>query len=141
MLMECELSVKRGATLISGKRISKMVSLDESLRLPSRIFIVANVQMRGRVLLSEALWIESNVIVYGSTELGGESYIGSNSIIGFPNRKELQDIISEKDMAGKLKKGEIVRLGNKVLFRSNCVVYSGVNVGNGVCFGHNVMMR
>lgn len=141
MLMECKLSVKKGAFLTSGQRISKTSSLDESIRLPSRIFVGANVQMRGRVLLSEELWIEPNVIVYGPAELGGESYIGSNSVIGFPDRNELQDIISGKNMEGKLKKGAIVRLGNKVLIRSNCVIYSGVDVGNGVCFGHNVMIR
>lgn len=127
--------------MTSRERISKTASIDEGIRLPSKIFVGANAQIRGRVLLGEELWIEPNVIVYGPVEIGVGSYIGPNSIIGFPDREELQDIISEKDIEQKLKKGKTTRIGNNVLIRSNCVIYSSVDVGDDVRFGHNVMVR
>ncbi len=127
--------------MTSWDRVSKTASIDERTRLPSKIFVGHYAQIHGRVLLGEGLWIEPNVIIYGPVEIGVGSYIGSNSIIGFPNREELEEIISESDMERKLKKGKITKIGKKVLVRSNCVIYSSVDVGDNVSFGHNVMVR
>jgi acetyltransferase-like isoleucine patch superfamily enzyme len=121
------------------QRIDKTAHVDERIRLPDTLFIGANVQIYGSVLLGDGLRIEPNVVIYGPAEIGSGSYVGPNSIIGFPSRAQLRDRLLNG--TNEYLKHKPVRIGLKAIIRSNCVLYSNVTVGDKVRFGHNIMIR
>jgi len=132
---------ERGRFMASYEMISNTASIDEKTKLPARIFVGANVNVYGEVLLGEDIWIEPNVIVYGPAEIGARSYIGPSSFIGHPSKEELQWIISTRDKRMKLERGKMTKIGKNVVIRSNCIFYSDVDVGDDSRLGHNVLIR
>ncbi|MFH0748389.1 MAG: DapH/DapD/GlmU-related protein [Candidatus Bathyarchaeota archaeon] len=126
--------------MIRKKIVNKTAVIDAQTELPSRIFISANVHIFGKVTLNEDIYIEPNVILYGPVEIGTRSYIGPNSIIGFHSRDELQEILSQQNNL-KLSNKKITRIGKNSILRSNCVIYSDVEIGDNARLGHNVMVR
>jgi len=102
--------------------------------------IETNVHLYGSVDLAEKVWLEPNVTIYGPATIGKGTYIGPNCVIGFPQRKELEEMLHQMDRKPRLT-GAVTRIGDSVQLRSNCVLYSDVAVGDRVRFGHNVMVR
>jgi acetyltransferase-like isoleucine patch superfamily enzyme len=94
----------------------------------------------GVVDLAEGSWLEPGVVIYGPASIGAGTYVGANSVLGFPQRKELEAML--RSMSRELGLSEAhTRVGELVQLRSNCVVYSDVTIGNRVRFGHNVLVR
>ena len=116
---------------------SAQVSIDASLS--PGCFIGANVIIVGRCNFNSNIRVEPNVVVYGPIEVDENTYIGSNSILGFPDREALNQIL-KKGSNATLEKA-LTRIGKDVVIRTNCVLYSGVIVEDGVKFGHNCMVR
>lgn len=85
--------------------------------------------------------MEPNVIFYGPADIGAGTYVGPNSVIGFPSRLELAEISHMGSRAPRLEGDKYTRVGRNCVVRSNCVIYSDTNVGESVRFGHNVMLR
>jgi acetyltransferase-like isoleucine patch superfamily enzyme len=83
------------------------------------------------------VFIDSNAIVFGPVEIGFGTYIGPNSVLGFPDAGELREVISSK----KIREKKLTRLGDGCIVRPGTAVYSNVRIGNDVTFGHNVMIR
>lgn len=116
---------------------SANVSIDTSLS--PKCFIGANVSIIGRCNFNSNVRAEPNVVVYGPVEIDEYTYIGSNSVVGFPNRRVLNEIRKKGSYAVEEK--ALTRIGKSVVIRTNCVLYSGVIVDDGVKFGHNCMVR
>jgi acetyltransferase-like isoleucine patch superfamily enzyme len=116
---------------------SANVSVDTSLS--PGCFIGANVSIIGRCKFNSNVRVEPNVILYGPIEVENNTYVGPNSVLGFPHRRAL-DVLLKKgsfdtvDMA-------LTQIGKSVVIRTNCVLYSGVIIEDGVKFGHNCMVR
>jgi len=128
--------------MISPKaRVDPTAHVDSEAQISGGCVIGPCVQVYGKTFFSRNVWVETNVIVYGPVEIGEESYIGSNSLIGFPSSDELEAIRARMDLRPKLKGNRLTKLGARVTIRSNCVIYSGLEIGNGVRFGHNVTVR
>jgi acetyltransferase-like isoleucine patch superfamily enzyme len=85
--------------------------------------------------------VDSNVIIYGPIDIDSETYLGPNSILGFPESQNLRNALLEKNLDPKLEKRKPTKIGKSVIIRSNCVIYSGVTIEDNVRFGHNVMVR
>ena len=66
--------------------------------------------------------VGKNVIFYGQVNLGEDSIIQDNVIIGNSDEDE-------------------VNIGRKALIRSGSVIYSGVKIGDNFQSGHNVLIR
>jgi len=116
---------------------SAQVSIDTSLS--HRCFIGANVSIIGRCNFKSKVRIEPNVVIYGPIEVDENTYIGSNSVLGFHDRQALKEIqkIESYNTIGKA----LTRIGKNVVIRTNCLLYSGVIVQDDVKFGHNCMIR
>jgi len=102
--------------------------------------IEVNVHLYGPVELAKEVWLEPNVTIYGPANIGKGTYIGPNSVIGFPQRGELDEMLRSMDRRPRFM-GGITKIGEYVQLRSNCILYSDVTVGDRVRFGHNVMVR
>jgi len=66
--------------------------------------------------------VGKNVFFYGQVNLGEDSVIQDNVIIGNSDEGE-------------------VNVGRKALIRSGSVIYSGVRIGNNFQSGHNILIR
>ncbi len=116
---------------------SAQVSIDASLS--PRCFIGANVSIIGRCNFKLKVRVEPNVVVYGPIEVDENTYIGSNSVLGFPERQALNEI--QKIGSYNIIEKALTRIGKNVVIRTNCVLYSGVIAEDDVKFGHNCMIR
>ncbi len=99
-----------------------------------------NVHLYGHVELAENVWLEPNVTIFGPVTVGKGTYIGPNCVIGFPDKKEIEQMLHKMDRETR-NESNFTRIGESVQLRSNCVLYSNVILGNRVRFGHNVMVR
>lgn len=122
-------------------KVDSTAHVDLEAQISEGCFIGPRVQVYGKAFFSRNVWVEPNVIVYGPAEIGEESYIGPNSLVGFPSSDELEAIRAKRDLGQKLRGSKLTKIGARVTIRSNCVIYSGVEVGNNVRFGHNVIIR
>ena len=93
--------------------------------------------MFGDVQTGVEVHIDANSILYGPVKIGGHSYIGPNCVIGFPTVKELDKLMQSHRPTHKL----LTVIGDHCTMRSGTTLYSSVTVGNGVSFGHNVLVR
>jgi len=91
----------------------------------------------GEVRTGRNVFIDANATVFGPVEIGSGSYIGPNSVLGFPDAGELKEAISSK----KIRDKKITSLGEDCVVRPGTSVYSNVRIGNDVVFGHNVLIR
>ena len=116
---------------------SAHVSIDTSLS--PGCFIGANVSIIGRCKFNSNVRVEPNVVAYGPIEVDDNTYIGSNSVLGFPNKQALNEILKKGSHTNVEK--ALTRIGKSVVIRTHCVLYSGVIVEDDVKFGHNCMVR
>jgi acetyltransferase-like isoleucine patch superfamily enzyme len=120
--------------------VSMIKQRADSAKVHESCIIEANVHLYGPVKLAERVWLEPNVTIYGPALIGKGTYVGPGSVLGFPNRKELDEMLHQMDREPRFI-GGVTRIGEFVNLRSNCVIYSGATIGDRVRFGHNVMIR
>lgn len=122
-------------------KIDATAFIDPTAEIQEGCVIDSNVKVYGKVKLAKNVWLASNSLIYGPAEIGENTYIGSNAIVGHPSRKELAEILKARRMYPKLREGKPVKIGKNVVIRSNCTIYSDVEIGDYVQFGHNAMIR
>jgi UDP-3-O-[3-hydroxymyristoyl] glucosamine N-acyltransferase len=123
------------------KKINPSAYIDSKAQISDGCFVGANAQIYGDVYVGSNSIISSNVIIYGKVEIGEGTFIGPNVVIGFPERSQLLDALGSETLRMEPFKGRLVKIGKKVVIRSNCTVYSNSVIGDSVQFGHNVLIR
>ncbi len=103
--------------------------------------IGANVNIYGSATIAEGVWLEPNVAIFGPVEIGKDTYVGPNCVLGFPNRMEHLEMLKYKSHEKRGETGKPTKVGEEVNLRSNCILYSGTAIGDRVQFGHNAMVR
>lgn len=79
-------------------------------------------------------------VVLGASEVGENSYIDMNTVIGYPSRERLiQGRPSSLNQLDELSLGS--KIGDNCIVRSGCVIYEGVELMDGVELGHGVLVR
>src|SRR5688572_2294837 len=76
--------------------------------------------------------IGAHCIVYDNVEIGEETIVGPNSILGEPLAGYYRD---------EQYSNPPLTIGRNVVFRSGAIVYAGSEIGDGVQFGHRVTIR
>lgn len=128
--------------MVSPKvKVNPTAYVDKKAELSEGCIIESNVKILGEVSLGKNVWIFPNTVIYGPAEIGGDSFLGCNCIVGHPAAHELSDILKMRSLDNKLVSGAPVKIGRKVVVRDNCILYSGVVIGEITRFGHNVLVR
>lgn len=118
-------------------------AIDPSAFVENKKLLGANTHVRpgtrieGDVKTGEKVLIDSNTIIIGPIKIGERTYIGPNCVIGHPNVSELNEL----RITHHIKSKAPTVIGRNCVIRSGCTIYSAVNVGESVVFGHNVMLR
>jgi acetyltransferase-like isoleucine patch superfamily enzyme len=99
--------------------------------------IRAGVRLDGEVRTGENVLIDTNAIISGPVRIGRSTYIGPHCVIGHPNATELSHLVT----ANKIRAKSLTSIGRECVIRSGSTIYSNVRIGDGVAFGHNVMVR
>jgi len=95
-------------------------------------YISTRAKCRGRV--------SQGAVILGASEVGENTYIDVNTIIGYPSRdKLLLGKPSSLNQLDELSAGS--RVGSNCIVRSGCVIYEDVELDDGVELGHGVLMR
>ena len=109
---------------------------------PTGCQIDSSSKLLGRIKLNKHIHIGPNVLIYGPCHIGEGTYLGANSIIGFPTRAELKHTVGTESPQDFMKVRMVgVRIGRRVIMRSNCILYSEVRLSDEVEVGHNVLLR
>jgi acetyltransferase-like isoleucine patch superfamily enzyme len=85
-----------------------------------------------RAKLGANISIGAHCIVYDNVEIGDETIVGPNSILGEPIASYYHEEKYENP---------VLKIGKNTLFRSGAIVYAGSQIGDGVEFGHRVTIR
>jgi len=89
------------------------------------------------------VFFEGDVIVLGKSIIDDGCFIGNNCIIGFPVRHSLRDLISrgcvDFNVYDDLSEGALI--GSNCLIRSDSIIYERVRIGNDLETGHRVLIR
>ncbi len=87
--------------------------------------------------------LEGECIILGPSIIGAGSLIGNNTIIGYPVRRTLKDLIKTSIVDVKhydeVSSGAII--GENCIIRSGSVIYERVQIGDELETGHNVLIR
>jgi acetyltransferase-like isoleucine patch superfamily enzyme len=84
--------------------------------------------------------IHSSVRRYGENRVGADSQIMENVILGYPDKRLLQEA-RDKNTDMETSHHEGVDIGQRALIRSGTVLYCRVRIGNDFKSGHNVLIR
>jgi acetyltransferase-like isoleucine patch superfamily enzyme len=122
---------------MGSRSIDATAQVENSRLLGSRSRVRAGARLIGDVSTGEDSLIDSNAVIYGPVELGKRTYVGPNCIVGFPDSPELNDLIRSDKVAKK----KLTKLGDDCIVRPGTSIYSNVEVGPNVWFGHNVLVR
>lgn len=122
---------------MSSRKIDPAASVDDAQLVSADSEIRAGARLTGEVKTSEGVVIDSNAVIMGPVNIGRRTYIGPNCVVGFPALQELND----KRTTRRATKKKTTTIGTDCIVRSGSTIYSNVNVGNEVQFGHNVMIR
>jgi acetyltransferase-like isoleucine patch superfamily enzyme len=85
--------------------------------------------------------IHDSATIYGPVTIGDSGYIGENTVIGYPARKELGRLIKKGAPHFERTDGVESYLGRNVILRPGCTIYEGVRVGDNVEFGTDALVR
>ena len=86
----------------------------------------------GKAMLGASVTIGAHCIVYDNVEIGDETIVGPNSILGEP----VADYYHAEHHVN-----DQLRIGKGALLRSGAIVYAGSQIGDAVAFGHRVTVR
>ena len=129
----CHCSIGR-SSLRSRKRVRPVAKK----RVLGRVaYVEKGAQLLGDVQAEEGVYVDTNAILYGPLKIGRHTYIGPNSIIGFPASNELNELLRSHKIESK----KLTLLGENCTVRSGTTIYSDVTVGDNVSFGHNATVR
>ena len=115
--------------------------VDKNASLAPSCTIGQGARLFGQVTVSEKVRIEPNAVVYGPTKIGSGSFIGATAVLGFPSRSELTESMSQGRNIHEVSGRRQLLIGRNSVIRSGTCIYSDVSIGEGVSFGHNVMVR
>jgi len=125
------------AILLSSRKKDLTASVENAQLLAAGTEIRGGARLTGEVRAGEGVIIDSNAVILGPVTIGRRTYIGPNCVVGSPTLEELNDIRTQ----GRTVKKKLTTIGEECIVRSGSTIYSNVNVGDGVQFGHNVMVR
>jgi acetyltransferase-like isoleucine patch superfamily enzyme len=122
-------------------RIHDGAWVDKNASLAPNCNVGQGARLLGRVTVGERVRIEPNAVVYGPTNIGPDSFVGPNVVLGFPSRTEVTESVSQgrsvHDLLGRCQ----LIIGRNCVIRSGTCIYSDVSIGDDVSFGHNAMVR
>jgi acetyltransferase-like isoleucine patch superfamily enzyme len=122
--------------LLASPKIDPSASVEKPHLLASTVEVRGGARLSGEVRADDGVIVESNSVIMGPVTIGQRTYIGPNCVVGFPALQELDAIRTGKRV---MKQSTVI--GEDCVVRSGVTIYSDVNVGDGVQFGHNVMVR
>ncbi len=83
---------------------------------------------------------QENFKIYGKSRIGRNAIIGDRVIIGYPTADILRQASSSGKNIGEIEfNGAII--GDDAVIRSNSTIYTGVETGNNLRTGHNILIR
>lgn len=95
-----------------------------------------------KAAIHKTVRLEGNNLVLGRSEIGEETYIGFNTIIGYPSKKNFSGIRGMPEdirVLDELSSG--AKIGSACLIRSGSVVYENVVISKNLVTGHNILIR
>ncbi|MCS7139017.1 MAG: N-acetyltransferase [Crenarchaeota archaeon] len=95
-----------------------------------------------KAIIHPTVSFEGNNVVLGNSEIGERTYIGLNTIVGYPSKKSLYSrsiMLKDISLLDSLSKG--ARIGPMCLIRSGSIIYEEVSIGSNLVTGHNVLIR
>jgi len=122
---------------VNSSKISRSALIEKRRLLGKGTYVGAGARLLGNVETGVGVHIDSNATLSGPVKIGSHSYIGANCVIGFPAARELDELVGSHRI---VEKGLTV-VGDHCTVRPGTAIYSSVRVGNGVSFGHNVLVR
>jgi acetyltransferase-like isoleucine patch superfamily enzyme len=115
--------------------------IDSNVKVEKDCFIGRGCSIYGNVKLMNYSHIENNTIIFGPAIIGKKTYIGPNCLLGYPDRERIKKTIMNLKKFGYSNISDKLEIGNECIIRSGTIIYDNVKIGNGVEFGHNVMIR
>jgi len=122
---------------LNSRKISRFALVEKRQLLGNGTCVEAGARLFGEVRTGESVHIDANAVLYGPVKIGRNSYIGSNCMIGFPTVTEVDELVGSH----RVKRKKTTKIGEHCTVRPGVAIYSGVKVGNGVSFGHSVLVR
>lgn len=95
-----------------------------------------------KALIHPTVCFEGNSIILGRSEIGEGTYVGLNTIIGYPSKKSFfgrDTMPRDINILDSLSKG--TRIGSMCFIRSGSIIYEEVVIGSNTVTGHNVLIR
>ncbi|MEM3712363.1 MAG: DapH/DapD/GlmU-related protein [Thermoproteota archaeon] len=95
-----------------------------------------------RAVIHPTVRFEGNNVVLGNSEIGERTYIGLNTIVGYPSKKSFSDrnvMPEDISILDSLSKG--TRIGSTCFIRSGSIIYEEVLIEKNLVTGHNVLIR
>jgi acetyltransferase-like isoleucine patch superfamily enzyme len=122
---------------LSSRKIAASAYVQNRRLLGRSTYVERGARLFGKVETDEGVHIDSNAVVYGPIRIGKRSYLGPNSVVGFPASDELNHLRLSHNLSRK----KPTSLGEDCIVRSGTTIYSNVTVDDGVAFGHNALVR
>jgi acetyltransferase-like isoleucine patch superfamily enzyme len=119
---------------MSEKYIHSDADIHESCHIDTFVVIGKGVK------LEKDVYVASGAKLYGKVLIQSGTYIGENCIIGHPQRKDLKEILKDKNSRSQIE-GPLVSIGKNCTIRAGTIIYSEVTMGNDCQTGHNAMIR
>lgn len=95
-----------------------------------------------KAVIHTTVRLEGNNLVLGRSEIGEQTYVGFNTIIGYPSKKSFSGRDTPPEdihVLDSLSSG--ARIGPMCLIRPGSTVYEEVVIGRSLVTGHNVLIR
>jgi acetyltransferase-like isoleucine patch superfamily enzyme len=86
---------------------------------------------------------EGKCIILGQTKIGSNTIIGEGSIIGYPTKASIKELIKLKEVSW-LKYDEVsvgAIIGENSIIRSGTIIYEHVSIGDNFEGGHGILIR
>ncbi len=95
-----------------------------------------------KAIIHETVRLEGNNLVLGKSEIGEGTYIGFNTIIGYPSKRSFSSLgVMPEDLSVLDELSSGAKISSACLIRSGSVIYEDVVIGKRLVTGHNVLIR
>ncbi len=122
---------------LSSGRLDSTASVEKVNLLGLGTRVNAGARITGDVETGENVLIDSNAVIYGPVKLGKRTYIGPNCVIGFPDSRQLSQLVSSNRFPDK----QLTSIGENCIVRPGTSIYSNVKIADDVSIGHNSLLR
>ena len=92
------------------------------------------------VRLENGVYISNGVKIYGKALIKQGTYIGENTIIGHPQRNQLNNMIKDSISPNDYESPQ-VNIGEECVIRGGSIIYSEVDIGENCQTGHFTLIR